>query len=199
MRTKIFFLFTALSFLAATVVAQEDFALINGVKWATRNVDAPGTFAANPEDAGMFYQWNQNIGWSTADPPVASNGETSWNENALTGTVTAWETANNVCPKGYRIPTDAEIQSLIASGSQWTTQNGINGRLFGNGGNSIFLPATGYRYNYDGTLNHTGSSGGYWSCLRSDRGACSMYFGSSGTGMYCDYRIYGQSVRCVSE
>jgi len=33
--------------------------VINGVKWATRNVAAPGTFAANPQDAGMFYQWNR--------------------------------------------------------------------------------------------------------------------------------------------
>ena len=32
--------------------------VINGVKWATRNVAAPGKFATSPEDAGMFYQWN---------------------------------------------------------------------------------------------------------------------------------------------
>jgi len=28
--------------------------VINGIRWATRNVDAPGTFVDNPEDAGMF-------------------------------------------------------------------------------------------------------------------------------------------------
>ena len=38
--------------------------VINGVRWATCNVDAPGNFAANPEDAGMFYQWNRKVGWS---------------------------------------------------------------------------------------------------------------------------------------
>ena len=27
---------------------------INGLMWATRNVDKPGTFAENPEDFGMF-------------------------------------------------------------------------------------------------------------------------------------------------
>ena len=42
--------------------------IINGVKWATCNVDAPGTFAAAPESAGMFYQWNRKIGWSATDP-----------------------------------------------------------------------------------------------------------------------------------
>ena len=40
--------------------------IINGVKWATRNVATLGTFAAKPEDAGMFYQWGHKIGWSTA-------------------------------------------------------------------------------------------------------------------------------------
>jgi uncharacterized protein (TIGR02145 family) len=199
MRIKIFFLFAALSFSAVIATAQEDFILINGIKWATRNVDFPGTFAVNPEDAGMFYQWNRNIGWRAADPLINSNGETVWSSSTLSGDVITWEATNNICPEGYRVPTDAEIQSLITSGSQWTTLNGVNGCLFGSGGNAAFFPAAGYRYDYDGALNHAGSSGSYWSSSQSDRGACSLYFGSNGAGRYCEYRIYGQSVRCVSE
>jgi len=42
--------------------AQETGVVINGVKWATRNVDKPGTFVANPEDFGMLYQWNRRVG-----------------------------------------------------------------------------------------------------------------------------------------
>ena len=38
--------------------------VINGVKWATRNLDQPGTFAAKPEDSGMFYQWNRKKAWT---------------------------------------------------------------------------------------------------------------------------------------
>ena len=30
--------------------------VINGVRWATRNVDMPGTFAPTPESFGMHYQ-----------------------------------------------------------------------------------------------------------------------------------------------
>jgi len=52
--------------------------IINGIKWATRNVDKPGTFAAKPEDAGMFYQWNRRVGWSATDPMINSNGGTDW-------------------------------------------------------------------------------------------------------------------------
>ena len=38
--------------------------VINGITWATRNVDEPGKFAARPEDAGMYYQWNSKIPFS---------------------------------------------------------------------------------------------------------------------------------------
>jgi len=47
---------------SATMFAQETGVVINGVTWATRNVDAPGTFVANTKDAGMFYQWNSKVG-----------------------------------------------------------------------------------------------------------------------------------------
>ena len=51
---------------ATTAFAQEETGVeINGVTWATRNVDAPGTFAAKPEDMGMFYQWNSKVSWTT--------------------------------------------------------------------------------------------------------------------------------------
>ena len=33
--------------------------VINGVKWATCNVDAHGKFAATPESYGMLYQWGR--------------------------------------------------------------------------------------------------------------------------------------------
>ncbi|MCL2510946.1 MAG: hypothetical protein FWF09_02730 [Bacteroidales bacterium] len=42
------------------------------MKWAIWNVDKPGTFAAKPEDAGTFYQWNRKIGWSSTNPMVNS-------------------------------------------------------------------------------------------------------------------------------
>ena len=53
---------------------------INGVVWATRNVDTPGTFATRPESAGMLYRWNRRIGWSATDPIVDSNGNTTWEQ-----------------------------------------------------------------------------------------------------------------------
>jgi len=55
---KLFLLTTIV--LATTAMAQdEESVVINGVRWATRNVGARGTFVQNPEDYGDYYQWNR--------------------------------------------------------------------------------------------------------------------------------------------
>ena len=32
---------------------------INGIRWATRNVNTPGTFVRNPRNAGGFFTWEE--------------------------------------------------------------------------------------------------------------------------------------------
>jgi hypothetical protein len=108
--------------------------VINGVKWATRNVDMPGTFAAKPEDSGMFYQWGRPIGWSSTDPLISSNGEPIWNNLPYEdGTSYTWDKENDPCPLGWRVPTISELNSLIETASEWTTINGVSGWIFGTG------------------------------------------------------------------
>ena len=118
--------------------------VIGGYRWATRNVGAPGTFAATPEDPGMFFQWNRSVGWPATGPV------TGWDTSFAQGT--AWYQANDPCPRGWRVPTQAEFNALRAAGSEWTVQNGVPGRTFGTPPNQIFLPAAGWRYNIDGSL-----------------------------------------------
>ena len=79
--------------------------VINGVKWATRNVDTPGTFATKPEAPGMYYQWNRKKAWSVTDDV------TDWNTTVPEGT--EWTKANDTSPAGWRVPTSDEIQSLF--------------------------------------------------------------------------------------
>jgi len=137
--------------------------VINGVKWATRNVDKPGAFAAKPEDAGMFYQWNRKAAWAT------TSDVTGWDSTISNGDT--WEKANDPSPAGWRVPTNDEIQKLLDTDKvkdDWTTQNGINGRKFTDiaTGKTLFLPAVGYRHN-DGTLDFAGWYGEYWSSAAS--------------------------------
>jgi uncharacterized protein (TIGR02145 family) len=169
--------------------------VINGVRWATRNVDAPGTFAATPESAGMFYQWNRKTAWTATDDV------TGW-DSSITGDT--WEAANDPSPAGWRVPTLAELETLLDTGkvsNEWTSLNGVSGRRFTDKttGVSIFLPAAGYRYDNNGTLSYAGTNGSYWSSTQYDSNfAYNLLFGSNlaytGNG---SHRHYGFSVRCV--
>lgn len=177
--------------------------VINGVVWATRNVDAPGTFASTPESSGMFYQWNRNLGWSATDPLIASNGSTTWDASTPTGNT--WESTNDPSPAGWRVPTQAELNSLLDSEKitrQWTTQNGATGYKFTDKTtqNSLFLPAAGSRNVY-GSFGGAGTHGNYWH--NTQDAAFKIRFTFDGRGArintYSDSRCFGFSVRCVQE
>jgi uncharacterized protein (TIGR02145 family) len=172
--------------------------LINGVCWATRNVGAPGTFADTPESAGMFYQWNRKIGWSSENPRVNSNGSQLWDDENPSGT--EWESENDPCPEGWRVPTFAERESLYNSESVFTTQNGVDGTVFGTAPDTIFMPATGYRDKSDGALKSVGSKEcRYWLNERiGNSAAYCMYFKSGTLSVLSPSRTYGLPIRCVA-
>ena len=167
---------------------------INGIRWATQNVDKPGTFVQKPEDLGMFYQWNNRIGWSSTDSLVSAGGST-WNENWNGNNAAFWEISNNVCPTGWRIPTMEEFDNLTNAKSKWLRINGKYGCMFGSGKNKIFLPVAGSFYN--GTYR-AGKYGDYWSSEAHNEEharALSLF----GKGIYFGnvYRANGFNIRCV--
>ena len=185
------------NFTATTAINARSGVSIGGRIWATRNVGTPGTFAPTPESAGMFFQWNRRVGWTATDPMVNSDGGTVWNSTTPAGTT--WESANDPCPDGWRVPTQAELQSLNNAGSVWITQNGVQGRLFGTAPNQIFLPAAGWRYT-TGSLGSAGTSGFYWSSTQDgSTNAWRLWFGSGSGGMGSWLRALGLSVRCVAD
>ncbi len=177
---------------------------INGVQWATRNVGAPGEFSDKPEDFGMFYQWGKNVGWSATDPLVSSNGDTTWDDSVVSGTV--WEPSYDPCPDGWRVPSLEDFQALCDDTkvvSTWTRQGGVDGRLFVDATTekSIFLPAAGYRYMY-GSVSYQGIRGGYWSSSthNSRTGVYALLFNDA--SVYTaddDVYAYGFAVRCVRQ
>jgi hypothetical protein len=101
------------------------------------------------------------------------------------------------------MPTNAEITELKNNCTwTWTTQNGVKGYNVTSkkNGNSIFLPAAGYRY--ESSLYFAGGNGYYWSSsLRSDYqdDAYVLYFESDGVYQSYYYRRCGQSVRPVCQ
>jgi len=175
----------------------EEGIVINGVRWATRNVDMPGTFASKPEDAGMFYQWGSNVGWSSKDPLEASDGINTWRDLSEKGNV--WKSDKDPCPPGWRVPTVSEWQSLVNAGSSWKTIKGVNGRVFGSDPNTIFLPAVTGRV-INGKLDiNVGSQGYYWSCTQDSNRIYRLNFTSGSITKDFSSCTDSRAVRCVSE
>jgi uncharacterized protein (TIGR02145 family) len=179
-----------------SILTTDEGVIINGICWATRNVDAPSTFAANPEDAGMFYQWNRKKGWNITDREVEG-----WDNSIPTGT--EWEAENDPCPEGWRVPTREELQSLHSAVHIWATNwndTGINGFLFGVAPHLLFLPVAGCR-NDEGTLHFAGNWGFYWSNTQGHVTSWSWHLqinrGNTNVGIV--NRASGFSVRCVAK
>ncbi len=166
-----------------------DLGLPSGTLWATCNVGA-----TCPEQYGDYFAWGET---SAKDSYTDDNYFYSGTPTTLPSNRDA-AAAN--WGNGWRMPTEAEFNELLNSCTyKWTTQNGVNGCLFtGPNGNTIFLPAAGYRD--DNGLNDADSGGYCWSsslCTDCPGDAWGLDFGSVGFGMDDLYRCYGFSVRAV--
>ena len=204
------------------VFSSEEGIVINGVRWATRNVGAHGQFVAKPEDFGGRYQWGRKgdgheqptsgttTTLSSTDDPGHSNfiltqddpfdwripqNDALWNADENNPV----KTANDPCPGGWRVPTHTELQSLIGATKEWNNLNGVNGYFIGDGEPKLFLPAAGNRNFSNGSLNSVGTSGGYWSSTPNSAYAYLLDLSSGTFATYYSRRAYGLSVRCVSE
>ena len=109
------------------------------VRWATCNVGAN-----NPEDYGDYYAWGET---KTKKEYTEENCETYKNIGDIKGT--SRDVAHVRWGSPWRMPTEEESQELIDNCDwEWTTLNGVEGSKVTSrkNGNSIFLPAAGWRY-----------------------------------------------------
>jgi len=149
-----------------------DLGLPSGLLWADRNVGA-----STPEDYGNYYAWGETTPkniyeWSTYaygnnyDELTKYCSEASYGLNGFTDNLTVLQASDDAATVnlggGARTPTKDQWKELIDhTTSTWITRNGVNGRLLtGFNGNSLFLPAAGYRYGSD--LIGAGVDGYYW-------------------------------------
>ena len=173
---------------------EETGVVINGLTWATRNVDVFGAFAASPESTGMFYQWNRNRAWPS------TGAVTGWDRS--TPTSTEWDSDKQPCPTSWHIPTYDELQKLCDAEKvayTWKIQNGVQGILCADKitNATLFLPAVGYRQ-FNGGL--TSGSGRYWSSTpMSENTAFYLHFedGSYPNGFLNEDATFGFCIRCV--
>lgn len=189
-----------------------DLCLPSKTLWSTMNVGA-----SKPSEYGLYFQWGDvqgctfdqvgtkkkfSLDWSDYKWGVAPNF-TKYNTNG--STLELEDDAAHVNMGGdWHIPTPKQCQELIDNTtSEWTTQDGVNGRLFTSkkdSSKSIFIPAAGGAW--DGSLNVSGVVGSVWSSVLSAGGVdYGQYLGFFSDGALLDSygsgRYYGFSVRGV--
>ena len=177
------------------------------VKWATYNVGASA-----PEEYGSYFAWGETqekdfYGWS-------KDGYYKWGTKFKMTKYTCNDEGGDgfdtLLPEDdaatvnwgprWRTPTVDEIKELLdETKCKWTWDDQKKGYTVTGlkTGNSIFLPAAGYRTS---SLSYPGIWGHYWSSSLSDvNSGYLLDFNSTGHGCADDYRFAGQTVRAVTE
>ena len=188
-----------------------DLGLPSGTLWATCNVGA-----SSPEEYGDYFAWGETkpkttYNWSTYK--YCKGTETTMTKyctESYYGTVDnkrelepSDDAATVNWGSNWQMPSLEQLKELYNSSyttTTWTTMNGVYGWKITSksNGNSIFLPAAGYRYGT--SLNYAGSFGDYWSrSLNTSNSGNAYYLSFNSSNIYADYngRYYGRSVRPV--
>ena len=178
-----------------------DLGLPSGLLWATCNVGA-----TTPEEYGDYFAWGETgikSNYSESNCPTYGYSASVLQSQGYIdgdGNLTPqYDAATANWGEGWRMPKTNEMQELIDDCTwTWITQNGVAGyKVIGPNGNSIFLPAAGYRFLT--SLYDIEAYGIYWSSTIKDNKyrANSLYFYSDNHYLYDNYRYNGRSVRPV--
>ena len=164
------------------------------VKWATMNVGA-----SSPSDYGSYFAWGEI---RTKSEYTAENSVTYEKDFSDISGNRQYDAARSNWGGSWRLPTKGEFEELIKRCKwTWTTQGGHKGcKVTGPNGNSIFLPAAGWRIGT--STDYTGVSGIYWSSTpngSNNRGAYFLCFYDDDRYVNWISRNYVLSVRAVAE
>lgn len=165
------------------------------VMWATSNVGA-----SSEADYGNYYAWGEI---KTKSSYSSSNCTTYGEEiSDITGNAD-YDAATALWGDAWRIPTEDEVNELVDECTwTWATLDAINGYFVtGSTGNSIFLPAGGWREG--SSLYYDGEIGRYWSSTpyANDSVSAAFNIGFGSGNYYVSYgeRYYGRNIRAVTD
>ncbi|WP_407490150.1 hypothetical protein [Elizabethkingia anophelis] len=192
---------------------------------ATAGIDP---FSPEAGNHGAKYQWgynpaNLNVSdnrylTQTNDQQYTGTPPAGWSNTTMPDDVWNGNTAggfNNPCSAGYRVPTTAEWNAVLANitiertNTSWANSSTNFGSALYikdpvSNNRTLMLPSAGNRYNVNGTLSHRGDTGIYWT---------STWGFNAGTPIADDLefdattalvnrwytRAMGYSVRCIAE
>ena len=168
----------------------------NGDKMSVTNgIQHPETFYTY--SSTWYNRYNQYNLWSM------DNTTTGYNDIAVIKTI------YDPCPAGFHMPASNAFNGFTMDGQDHGPMNVSGAWDYGWNFNNkisspdatVYFPATGYRFIYDGSLNHVGSYAYYWSAVPYDTYyGCLLNFRSYAVNQQDKiYRASGFSVRPVSE
>jgi len=176
-----------------------DLGLPSGRVWATCNVGA-----SKPEEFGGYYAWGETEEKSSYDwsnyAYCSGSKETCYSIGNDIAGYSQYDVARAKWGgNSWRMPNESQVQELIDNCTMsWILFNGKNGILVkGPNGNSIFLPAAGYK---SGTNYDEGSFGAYWASTPSSSsisGARYLLFAKDNWWITTEDRCLGFTVRPV--
>ena len=161
------------------------------VKWATCNVGA-----SSPSAYGDYFAWGETktkLSYYEGNCSTSNVSMSDFSGNAQYDAATANWGGN------WRMPTYSEMSELLYNCTWTWTGQGYEVKSKTNG-NSIFLPAAGYKDSY---VRDAGSGGYYWvsspyySSWEEDKYADDLYFYSTNYSSSYRSRFFGHSVRPV--
>ena len=161
------------------------------VYWSTCNIGAK-----KPWETGNFYA----RGEVEIKDSYSKDNYTLWNEDHDYISGTKWDVAKQKIGDKWRIPTEDEFMELKDKCKwEWDSNNGVWGySITGPNGNSIFLPAAGYKaYN---NIHCKGEKGYYWlgSITGFNFDASEIHVGGGSSSLrYDGYVFFGHLIRPV--
>ena len=183
-----------------------------GKCWLDRNLGATrvATSVSDASGYGDLFQWGRgddghqlrNSGTtstlSTTNTPGNSNfitkndGDYNWRNPNYSYLWQGVSGTNNVCPTGWRIPTEEEWFVERSAGFLANTQSAAYGSV-------LKLPSGGIRTG-NGSIANEGLHSHYWSSTTSGSvNSCAAWFNGSADQTDCRGRVHGMSVRCIKD
>ncbi len=179
----------------------------DGHRWLDRNIGATRVATAidDNEAYGGYFQWGRELDGhsnhdsgttstqSSTDSPGHGNfilNDEDWRVTVNNNLWQGVEGINNVCPVGFRLPTETELSDMFDAEGITNIDTAFS--------STLKIPASGYRFRSSGSLQQ-GTSAYVWTSTVLNNAARYGLITDSVSSLYGAKKSNGWSVRCIED